>query len=221
MSGWIEYPYPNAKGAPRIRKLRFDPKAFRMQSWVMCGDGVGRWHNGIKDHRLAWSERAMYNLPAVLKALRAGEPVVLCEGEKDADAVNAAHRPLGVATSHWQGASDFHPRQAAWFTRGSGPIFIMADNDEPGAYSAWMRYTALVKAGVDPARLTLVAPPRGHKDAHDAIAPVGFSHVPVRRPDPARVERAATRYGVARAARAEANGSDWMAPTFIKAGAKS
>ena len=204
------YDYPNAKGQPRIRKRRWDPKDFDMQSWVVCGDGKGRWHRGIKDHRVAWAERALYRLPEVLNALRFGEPVYLCEGEKDADTITAelaSSFTPGVGTSHWQGASDFHPRQAAWLARPStSQLYVVCDVDAPGAWSGWLRYTELINAGVEPGRVAVIAPRRPHHDAHDAVSSVGSIGNVFRSVGLGSLESAARAYRTERVSA----GSDWM-----------
>lgn len=199
------YDYPNANGQLRIRKVRREGKRFYMQSWVPCGDGKSRWLTGINDCRLEWSCRALYNLPVVLTALAFDEPVYLTEGEKDADAVQRwldQDSGMGVATSHWQGADTFMVGQARWFARdgSASPIYIVCDNDDAGAGCGWLRYSTLRSVGVEPRRISVIAPPwdrRRLKDAHDAIE-AGVSLSAFRQVNLARLEKKATAYRATR-----------------------
>lgn len=195
------YIYPNPKGTPRLAKKRWDPKEFRMFSWVESQrkpEG-GFWVPKIRDNRLEFSERAMYRLPELLKALRSNKPVALAEGEKDADALWSVGE---VATSHWQGAFDFHICQAYWFTRGTGRIDIAVDVDEAGAYSGCLRYDALRRVGVDRSRLRILAPPRPHTDAAEAVEAGlrlrDFRRVPLSRLRPVAASVAAQRHARSR-----------------------
>lgn len=200
MTGRIEaiYDYPNAKGEPRIRKVRREGKQFRMQSaiWSEAG-GKYFWARGIRDERAEWSCRALYRLPEIIAALKAHDAVWISEGESDADALCS----LGVgATTAWQGADEFCIGQARWFARfGSrSQVIVACDNDFPGAWSGWLRYTMLIEAEVSPSRVRVVAPPvryRGRrlKDAADALE-VGLGLGDMRAVRLDRLESAAHRY---------------------------
>lgn len=115
---------------------------------------------------------AIYNLPAVLRAILSEETIHWTEGEKDADALIA----LGyVATTVHQGANKVTRAQAAWL-RGASAVIIWVDKDqahpEVGAHDAAMRHDLLVEVGCAGA-LTFVraAGPWGtSKDAYDHIA---------------------------------------------------
>jgi putative DNA primase/helicase len=75
-----EYLYPDAGGTVRLIKQRFRrPDGGKTFAWVHR-NGSEAWHTGTADN-----PRRLYNLPAVLGAIRAGRPVLLVEGEKDAD----------------------------------------------------------------------------------------------------------------------------------------
>lgn len=204
------YDYTGPKGEPRIRKIRFQPKAFRMESALIQPGWVG-WTFGITDRWYEWSTKALYRLPEVIAALRCGDPVWWAEGEKDADTLAG----WGVCgTSTWQGASDLWPDQCRWFTRyGSrSPVKLVIDWDLPGGHFAWLRYQTLVDVGVAPERIEVVAPPwrRGRvKDVTDA-AELGLSLSAVRPVGLDRVWAAASRY---RAARRERYGWPAGAPT--------
>lgn len=227
------YDYPGPKGQPRMRKLRIEDdradkgRRFTMQVHVVGYDGAGRWIGGkdvVQRYWPLWSWKAMYQLPKLLQALRANAPTFIAEGEKDADALNRCLLAVGgggFASTGWQGASEFTPQQAAWFRRGDGPIHIVMDNDWPGVWAGALKYRELTRAGVDPARIDLLAPPRKYNDAHDAAAVVGFSRVNLRSVGVERVERAANTYAARRRRRAEANGSDWFGWEPIKIGGRS
>lgn len=202
MSGRIvaRYDYTNVKGEPRIRKLRFDPKGFRMKSAYQAADGTWGYTTGINDERMLFSTRALYKLPEVVAALRVDVPVWWCEGEKDADSLVA----LGFsATSVWQG-SDLYWNQAEWFIkyRSQSDVIVVCDNDLPGGWFGWERYRALIDLGVVASRIVVLAPPRPRKynDVTDLLEAGG-------RPSDLRVvdldllRCAAERYGASRAAR--------------------
>jgi hypothetical protein len=163
-----QYVYADEHGRPRFRKVRSDPKRMPVETWKPTLNGRGGWVPKLRDDQLEFSERAMYHLQELIWALRANEPVFWCEGEKDADAL----RGVGAfATSHWQGASDVHPSQARWFAEFGtvSRVYVVVDVDDPGAYCGLLRYKLLRRAGVDPARLRIVAPPRPHNDAAEAV----------------------------------------------------
>lgn len=202
----IEYVYTTPKGEPRIRKVRREnPKRFFMYSWTVCGDGVGRWLRGIRDHQVEWSMKALYRLPEVVAALRVDCPVYWCEGEKDADSLAA----LGFcATSTWQGASSLNWQQADWFTKyhTSSDVLVICDNDAPGGWFGWERYKTLLSMEVGPERVTVIAPPLRLKrvglinDVTDALD-AGLSINDFRVVDLDRLRKHAENYGVQRAAR--------------------
>lgn len=118
------YDYTDESGALLFQKVRYEPKTFR----VRRPDGTGGWIYSIGDVR-----RVLYNLPAVLDAVREGHQVVVVEGEKDADRLIA----LGeVATCNFDGASK-NGNKPKWQDRYSdvligAHVLIIADNDPEG-----------------------------------------------------------------------------------------
>ena len=75
-----EYPYPEADGTVRLMKQRFRrPDGGKTFAWVHR-NGSGAWESGKGDR-----PRYLYHLPSVIEAVRFGRPVLLVEGEKDAD----------------------------------------------------------------------------------------------------------------------------------------
>ena len=199
-----QYLYTDLAGKPRLRKIRKEPKAFFMQSWVPGEHAF--WAKGIRPEQEAFADRAMYHLPELVWALRAGEHVWWCEGEKDADAIRGAG---GVATSHWQGAGHATRDQAKWFTGSTSPIRLVVDVDKSGcgANCAIVRKRLLLSAGIARSRIRIVAPPPPHKDAASAIE-AGLPLSRFRRPNVARLTAAANGYVAERKVRRES--SDWM-----------
>jgi DNA polymerase len=110
------YIYKDAAGKLFMRVTRTSSKSFPTQHWR-----DGRWVNG-------WpSEVVPYRLPELLAA-RAGEPVWICEGEKDSDNVAA----LGlIATTNPGGANKFQDELAQYF-KGKQIAYVLEDNDDAG-----------------------------------------------------------------------------------------
>ncbi len=113
------------------------------------------------------ADRYLYRLPALVSALRRGEPVAWTEGEKDADTL-AAHGL--VATSHHGAAGKATVQQAEWFRGCTGQVFLLLDNDPPGAACVLSRLRLLIKVGVRPAQIALLHSPRkGCNDVTDHV----------------------------------------------------
>lgn len=193
------YIYTDAKGQARFKKLRFTGKRFKLRSadWL---DRKGIWHyrDGITDrHGLFWT-RALYRLPEVIAALKLNEPVWWCEGEKDAEAVAR----MGICATTTANPSDLYDDQARWFARygSTSHVYVVCDQDEHGGWWGWERYTALLRVGVDPSRITILTPAwRLYKDVSDVIEATGSASA-MRVVDLGAIEDCATRYGAARAA---------------------
>jgi hypothetical protein len=195
--------YTDHLGRPVLRKVRGDRKGngkdFHVEAarykahrlyWKPGRSCVERWQPD-------WADRVIYNLPLVLAALQAGEPVWICEGERDCDTLSSVAR-VAATTTH-QGIEQMGPLQARWFVRGKSRINIVMDGDDAGAFGAWGRYMALLDAGVGKKRLRLWRPAEGFKDVTEAVAEVGLRRAFVRaKRGPTR--KAAMRYGTARAA---------------------
>lgn len=105
----------------------------------------------------------LYRLGEVTAAVKAGKPVYVCEGEKDADTL----RTLGVcATTSPQGAqswqkADYSPLEAAT------QVFVIGDDDTPGR----RRLDGLTQYlnGICQGLVLPLLPPDGVHDAADAI----------------------------------------------------
>lgn len=201
MSGRIvaNYDYLNVKGEPRLRKVRLDPKGFRMRSadWQ---DDQGHWwyRSGVTDERFEFWTMALYRLPEVVSALRVDVPVWWCEGEKDVHALET----LGVVATTTPNPSDLWAAQCRWFLKygTSSDVIVVCDQDEHGGWWGWERYTGLIEVGVDLSRITVVTPKsRVHKDAADVVG-AGLGLVGFRRVNLVHLQTCAERYGTARAA---------------------
>ncbi|MBF6191329.1 toprim domain-containing protein [Nocardia sp. CDC186] len=92
---------------------------------------------GKSFYQRRWTENGMqpggfepipFQLPRVLAAVEAGEPIFICEGEKD---VLAAEQAGLTATCNAAGAGKWRPEHAAWL-RGARTVVIVADRDAPG-----------------------------------------------------------------------------------------
>jgi hypothetical protein len=133
------YPYCDEDGLLLFEKLRYvtedGKKTFRQRrpdpsnptKYLYDLDGV---------------RKVLYNLPAVVKAVKAGEPVWIVEGEKDADTlismgITATTTTLGAGS--WE-AEHTRPLIGAY-------IEIIADNDKPGIEHAIDVATKLRAAG--------------------------------------------------------------------------
>lgn len=133
------YPYRDENGVLLFEKLRYvtedGKKTFRQRrpdpsnptKYLYDLDGV---------------RKVLYNLPAVVDAVKAGEPVWIVEGEKDADTlikmgVVATTTTLGAGS--WE-AEHTRPLVGAY-------VEIIADNDKPGIEHALDVATKLRAAG--------------------------------------------------------------------------
>lgn len=119
------YPYVNDEGAVQFAKIRYFPKKFQIVHPTESG-----WEYGMNG-----SERPLYRLPEVRRAIAQGLPVYVVEGEKDADRL----QECGVtATCNFGGASEWRDEYAEYL-RGAD-VIIIADRDQPGlAHAAEIR----------------------------------------------------------------------------------
>jgi hypothetical protein len=114
-----EYIYQDEDGKPLIKVIRYEPKTFRQARW----DGH-EWVWGLGDVR-----RVLYNLPAVIAAVAAGERVWIVEGEKDVETL----RKLGLpGTCNLGGAG--HGKWRSEYNRNlaGARVAIVPDDDPPG-----------------------------------------------------------------------------------------
>lgn len=124
------YPYTDENGQLLFECVRMEPKEFRQR----CRNKNGQFNWSIKDVR-----RVIYNLPAVLQAVREGERIYIVEGEKD---VETAKRLGLVATCNPMGADNgtgnkWFSEWGAWF--GGAEVVIIPDKDEAGwRHAQWV-----------------------------------------------------------------------------------
>ncbi|PWU57684.1 hypothetical protein DLJ47_01890 [Micromonospora sp. S4605] len=112
------------------------------------------------------ADHYLWQLRAVRRAVRAGEPVWWPEGERDALELGRAGV---VATSHHGGACKVSPEQCAWL-RGAAGVVLLADRDAAGAACALRRYEGLLEhAGLRPWQVRVLRAATG-KDAADHLA---------------------------------------------------
>lgn len=129
------YHYRDETGAPLFDVVRFHPKDFRQQA------ASGAW--SLKGVR-----RVLYRLPEILAAQ--GEPVLIVEGEKDADRLFA----MGfIATCNPGGAGKW----SADYTKALAGrrCIVIPDNDDPGRDHARTVVQALQGAGIAASTLVL------------------------------------------------------------------
>ena len=124
------FPYRDENGTLVHETLRYVPKGFGQRR--PDGQG-GRIYdlNGIRT--------VIYRLPELI-ASPSDAPILLVEGEKDADSVAS----LGlVATTVPMGAGKWQPHYAQWFADRN--VFIFPDNDAPGRKGAEHWATCLAR----------------------------------------------------------------------------
>jgi 5S rRNA maturation endonuclease (ribonuclease M5) len=134
-----KYRYLDADGTLLFEKLRYVDEYGKKEFRQRKPDGNGGW-----SYKLGDTPRVLYNLPAVIKAVKNGEPVWVVEGEKDADTliksgVCATTMPNGAGT--WQ---QMHTDSLA-----GAVVEIIADNDDAGLKHAKSVYEELVDAKCD------------------------------------------------------------------------
>lgn len=115
------YDYTDADGTLLYQVVRYFPKDFRQRR----PDGQGGW---------TWKRGAtpvLYQLPAVLAAVEAGDPIYVVEGEKDADAINADPETRGIGTTNSGGSAKWDGSYADTL-RGASSVVVVQDKDDPG-----------------------------------------------------------------------------------------
>ena len=147
------YVYRSATGQQMYQVLRYEPKTFKQQKWT-----GNDWAWGMDA-----VQRVLYNLPEILAA---GEkPVVICEGEKDADLLTK----IGwIATTNVGGAGKWMTGYSESLKGRS--VVVCGDNDEPGR-----KHVAMVIEALDGrcASLRHIVVPSPHKDIGEYLAMYG------------------------------------------------
>lgn len=155
------YLYRDAKGEKIVKKHRY----------LVLNEDTGEWSkdflvfhrpnpenapNGWSDGVGPYGTRLMYRLPQILRAMRDGEDVYWCEGEKDA---KSAFKTWGIAaTSHHQGGAPANLGQAEWFAGTSSTIYLVMDRDDRGQQAAWDHYKLLRKLKIPRRQIVLLFP---------------------------------------------------------------
>ena len=148
------YAYVDASGQVLHETVRYEPKAFRQRRPDPVHPGQYVWS-------LKGIEPVLYNLPAVLAALRTGAPIHLSEGEKDAETLMA----LGlVGTTVPMGAKYWRTSYTTLLT--GAHVLVWPDNDAAGQDSL----TKVTRHLTGKAQtLRLVQVPATYKDVSDWI----------------------------------------------------
>lgn len=128
------YPYEDEQGNVLYRVVRYGRKNFRQEH-----PENGGWTSGR-----GTDNTIPYRLPEVLEAIDQGEPVWICEGEKDAETA----RMQGLtATCNSGGAGKWNREISQWF-RSAEPVYIVWDNDREGRRHALIVENFLKGVGV-------------------------------------------------------------------------
>ena len=113
------YEYTDENGVPLYRKVRFEPKNFKIERFEN-----GKWLSGISGVK-----RVLYNLPEVLKGLLNGETIYIVEGEKDAETLKKYNK-IATCSSFGAGKSKWTEKDSEVFKNAN--VIIIQDNDDIG-----------------------------------------------------------------------------------------
>jgi hypothetical protein len=116
------YPYTDEDGALLFEVVRFDTTNPQERFRQRRPDGKGGWIWKIKGVR-----QVLYRLPELVRAVKAGQRVLVCEGEKDA---NTAVK-LGYAATTSPGGVGKWRKSFAHFFAGAD-VVVVSDNDAHG-----------------------------------------------------------------------------------------
>lgn len=146
------YDYVDEKGSLLFQVLRMPDKEFPARhrdsdKWVWNLEGV---------------RRVPYRLPELIEAVKDGKWIVVVEGEKDAEAINALDSEF-FATCNPGGAGKWRSEYTQFFA--GAKVIIWADKDDPG-----LAHARRVKKSLQPvaAEIHVVQSAAG-KDAHDHL----------------------------------------------------
>jgi len=149
------YDYTDEEGTLLYQVVRAAGKKFSQRVPDRKRKTGWRW-------KLGDTRRVLYRLPKVIEALRDGEMIYVCEGEKDVHAIEAAG---ATATCNSGGAGKWQPEFAEVLR--DAIVVIIADKDEPG--QAHARQVRASLAGIAAAS-EIVEAAGECKDAADHLA---------------------------------------------------
>jgi len=112
------YDYCAATGQYLYSKVRFEGKEIRYVTIDRKNDTYEYYKK--KDYSV------LYNLPALIRAVKDGYPVYIVEGEKDADTL----KKIGYVAVTAGGVNDWKKEYASYFT--GAKVVILPDNDKSG-----------------------------------------------------------------------------------------
>ena len=145
-------------GEPFARKLKYPKDSKQRFAWERRV-GWDEWAVG-----LSGIDPGLYNAHLLERAIKNGLPVHLTEGEKDADALLAAH-PDWIVTSVPDGAGVW---KDAWrdLLLKTGKVTVYADDDEAG-----LRHAAVVSESLrsEGQKVAVVLPAEGCKDVAEHL----------------------------------------------------
>jgi 5S rRNA maturation endonuclease (ribonuclease M5) len=131
------YSYRDKNGTLLFQKLRFvdenGRKTFRQRKPV----GDGDW-----SYNLDGVDQVLYNLPAVVRGIAAGETIFVVEGEKDAETLSE----MGLISTTMPGGAGKWREHHTETLRGA-QVKVLADNDTVGKKHATDVAEALTNAG--------------------------------------------------------------------------
>ena len=119
------YPYTDEQGKVLFEVCRYQrpdgSKTFNLRQPDPSNPSGYKWtKDGVR--------LVLYRLPAVLKAIKEGRPIFVCEGEKDCDTMA---KEGYVATTNPMGAGKWHVADYASSLAGAD-LYIIPDNDDVG-----------------------------------------------------------------------------------------
>lgn len=162
---------PGEDGQPKAESwayVKAGAEFFRKKKWYKDGEkhfSIGRYVNGEWVPDIKGVPRILYNHDGLLLAFEAGEPVFICEGEKDADALIATGK---TATCNFDGAvkaGKWKKSYTAMFPAGH-LVYIIGDCDVAGQGHVQIIGAALSEQGCD-VRVVKLPYPIVKKDGKD------------------------------------------------------
>lgn len=129
------YEYRNIDGTTAFEKLRYEPKTFRIRRW---DSSASEWvfRGATKD-----APRILYQADKISDANKRGDTIIICEGEKDCDAINELRLDGVIATTNFEGAGTWLKEYTAQVA--GAKVLILEDNDEAGRKRTAMLGAAL------------------------------------------------------------------------------